>query len=314
MNFVKLAASATILIVGFLSLAACNPPKGPSSEQNQAETATTPIVVGQSFTIASEATGLSHEINVWTPPELGKDGQTYPVLYVIDGGLDQDFHHISGLAQLSTINGRFETPIVVGIRTSNRYYQLTPKMTDRRYLPWNETDSKPEMGGADDFHRFITKDVMSFIDSNYPNNDRKILMGESLAGFFIIREFLRNPENFTDYVAISPSLWLDDQKLAKEATALLAQHKDTNRNLYLTMGDEGGTMQAGLDRLISAVENRNFDNLNMIYVDRRESETHSTIYHGAALDALIKFFGIPVPDYGPAPWYLREGGHPEEDN
>lgn len=295
------------LIVAICVLAtACafTTPKPNSSE-------TTPITIGQTYNLYSQATGQSHQVNVWTPPKMGEDGNTHPVLYVVDGGLDQDFHHIAGLAQLSTINGTFETPIVVGIRTSKRFYQLTPKMTDSRYLPWNGTPEKPEMGGADDFTEFITQTVMPFVEGAYPTSNRKTLIGESLAGFYVTRMFLRSPTSFTDYIAISPSLWLDDQLLAKDAEALLKEHDNGSRSLYLTMADEGGTMQAGLDKVLAAIEKRNFDNLNLIHVDRRNSERHSTIYHGAALDALIKLHGISVPDYGPTPWYLREGGKPE---
>jgi hypothetical protein len=78
------------------------------------------------------------------------------------------------------------------------------------------------------------------------------------------------------------------------------------------MGDEGGTMQAGLDTLIAALdavpgapEYR--------YVDRRDSESHSTIYHPAALDALRWLYPHPPYDYGPAPWYLVEGGMPAQE-
>lgn len=300
----------TALAVVSLSLAACSAADIPVTSDTENSH---PIVIGDSFKLSSDITHQSHEINVWTPPEMGEDGKTYPVLYVIDGGQDQDFQHIAGLAQLASISNRFETPIVVGIRTSNRYYQLTPKMTDSRYLPWNGTEEKPEMGGADDFHRFIAEEVRPFIEMKYPNNERRILLGESLAGFYITREFLRNPDSFTDYIAVSPSLWLDDQRLAKEAAELLEKHDDKTRQIYFTMADEGGTMQAGLDKVITAITERDFKNLNMIYVDRRKSESHSTIYHGAALDALTQLFGIPPTDYGPTPWYLREGGQPEED-
>lgn len=294
-------------------IVSCSASKETISAPIADSSASSPITIGESFKFASNITGQSHEINVWTPPEMEKDGKTHPVLYLIDGGQDQDFGHIAGLAQLASISNRFETPIVVGIRTSNRYYQLTPKMTDSRYRPWNGTNEKPEMGGADDFHRFLTEELRPFIEDKYPNNVRRIIIGESLAGYYITREFLRYPDSFTDYIAISPSLWLDDQRLAKDAPALLAKHDDKTRQLYLTMADEGGTMQAGLDKLIAALKERDLKNLNMIYVDRRKSETHSTIYHGAALDALTQLFGIPAPDYGPTPWYLREGGQPEDD-
>jgi len=304
------------LCVGLLAFTACQAapeataPSEVTETTNRSETPK-PITIGKSYTLKSDITGQSHEVNVWTPPNMDSE-KTYPILYVIDGGLDQDFHYIAGLAQLSTISGRFETPIVVGIRTSNRYYQLTAKMTDSRYLPWNGPDDKAEMGGADDFHRFVTEELSPFIENKYPHNERRILIGESLAGYYIMREFLRYPDSFTDYIAISPSLWLDDQRLAKEARTLLAHHEDKTRQLYVTMADEGGTMQAGLDKVLAALEARDFKNLNMMYVDRRNSETHSTIYHGAALDALTQLFGKPAPDYGPTPWYLREGGQPED--
>ncbi|MEP3890082.1 MAG: alpha/beta hydrolase-fold protein [Hellea sp.] len=297
----------------YLGLTACSDISPTPAIDDAASSIAQPIEYGTRLSFVSKITNETHEINIWTPPDMGKDGKTYPILYVIDGGMDQDFQHIAGLAQLASISNRFETPIVVGIRTSNRYYQLTPKMTDSRYLPWNGTEGKPEMGGADDFHRFIQEELRPHIEKTYPNNDRRIILGESLAGYYITREFLRYPESFTDYIAVSPSLWLDDQRLAKEASALLEKHDDTSRRIYFTMADEGGTMQAGLDKVMTAITARDFKDLNMIYVDRRNSESHSTIYHGAALDALTQLFGIPPVDYGPAPWYLREGGQPEED-
>ena len=59
--------------------------------------------------------------------------QKYTTLYIVDGGLDQDFHHVSGLAQLATINESFEELIVVGIRTNNRYDELIHEMKDPEF-------------------------------------------------------------------------------------------------------------------------------------------------------------------------------------
>ena len=65
----------------------------------------TPVVIGQSYALPSAVMNQTREINVWLPPGYAKGSQTYPVLYVLDGGQDQDFHHISGIAQLGTIVG-----------------------------------------------------------------------------------------------------------------------------------------------------------------------------------------------------------------
>ncbi|MFK7821311.1 MAG: alpha/beta hydrolase [Planctomycetaceae bacterium] len=268
-----------------------------------------PLIVGETFQLDSKVTGEAHQINVWMPPKTEENAK-YPVLYLIDGGVDQDFQHIAGLAQLATINGRYEVPIVVGVRTSNRQKQLTAGMTDPRYLPWNKAYS---MGGADKFHQMIQEEVRPFVEAEYPHDGRRIVLGESLAGFFVMREFLRYPNSFTHYICVSPSLWLDDRRLARDAATLLQKHDSSPRKLYVTIANEGGTMRDGLDRVLAAIKAANSKTLELTFVDRSKSESHSTIYHGATLDALTKLFGKPTPDYGPLPWYLREDGKPEDD-
>ena len=53
----------------------------------------TPVVIGSSWAVPSNVYGGTREINVWLPPGYADSGKTYPVLYVLDGGQDQDFHH-----------------------------------------------------------------------------------------------------------------------------------------------------------------------------------------------------------------------------
>lgn len=265
------------------------------------ETPTT-IASGWSYKIDSKALAGSREINVWLPADYESSGRNYNVLYIVDGGLDQDFHHISGLAQLSTINGTFETPIVVGVKTENRLWELTSAITDERFAA-----EVPPGGGSDAFRDHLKDDVIAFIEERYRVSQRRILVGESLAGLFIVETFLKTPALFTDYISVSPSLWWDDKVLASNAGQLLLEHKyPFQYRLYLTMGNEGGSMQRGLDMVVEALERGTPELLEWQYVDRRESETHRSIYHGAVHDALLKFFPIPEPDYGPRPWYLIE--------
>jgi hypothetical protein len=134
-----------------------------------------------------------------------------------------------------------------------------------------------------------------------------------LAGLFISETLLKKPDLFTDYIAISPSLWYDDRHLTKQAPELLSKHNDKVRNLYLTMANEGGTMQKGLDELLEAIRDSGLENLKTNYVDRRDNEFHWTIYHEAVLDALRWIIPTASPDYADdeGPWYLIEGANPE---
>jgi predicted alpha/beta superfamily hydrolase len=298
-----------------LLFSACGAPPAPVQVQETSEVISEntsigqPIEMGQSMSIISENMGGSREINIWTPPSYGEDEERrYPVLYVIDGGKEQDFHHISGLAQLAAINGMYEEMIVVGIKTENRLMELAHEPKDPRYIR-----TPANAGKSDVFLEFITQEVIPYVEEQYSVSQRRLVVGESLAGLFVVEVFLKSPDSFSDYISVSPSLWWDDKALAKSAVDLLAHHDETPRKLYLTMADEGGTMQTGLDMIIAAIKNDKPEGLDWFYVDRRDSEHHSTIYHGAVLDALRKMAGIPVPDYGPDPWYLIEGGQPPEE-
>ena len=256
----------------------------------------TPITIGTSYALPSKALGEEREINVWLPPSYAKGDQRYPVLYVIDGGLEQDFHHISGLAQLATINGAYAELIVVGVATKNRVAELTTKPSKRRYARL-----APDAGKSEQFRTHLATEVIPFIEGRYRVTPRRALIGESLAGLFIVETFLKQPNLFTDYIAISPSLWWDGRSLAKQAPTLLEKHDEAARRLYLTMADEGGAMQEGLDILIAALQGHQPHGLDWSYVDRRESEHHNTIYHGAAHDALGKLFAIaPAREEPPA--------------
>lgn len=267
-----------------------------------------PITIGATYGLKSGVYKSLREINVWLPPSYSKGTKRYPVLYVIDGGLAQDFHHISGLAQLGTINRNYVELIVVGIKTENRFMELTSDPKDPRYV------AKPARAGKSNlFMKHIRDEVIPFVDKNYRTGKRKAVIGESLAGLFVTEVYLKHPQTFTDFITVSPSLWWDDKALAKAAPSLLKKHDDKPRRLYFTMANEGGTMQRGLDMILDAIRKAKLKNVELTYVDRRKTETHSTIYHGAALDALKKLFGIDHPEPTETPWYLIEGGQPPKN-
>jgi len=54
-------------------------------------------------------------INVYLPSGYAAGAERYPVLYLPDGGLAEDFPQISGLVDVSIKNGVIRPVIVVGI-------------------------------------------------------------------------------------------------------------------------------------------------------------------------------------------------------
>ena len=94
-----LVAAASAL--SFVAPAAARPPS-----------TTQPIVLGTSHAIQSKALGESRTINVVLPPGYAKANKRYPVIYLIDGGVDQDLLHVAGVAQLGSIWGQMDEAIL----------------------------------------------------------------------------------------------------------------------------------------------------------------------------------------------------------
>ncbi|PZQ54931.1 MAG: esterase [Phenylobacterium zucineum] len=294
---------AAVLAAGPLAAAAKDAAAGTSA----------PIVIGTSHRLASAVLGDVREINVRLPDGYAAGGRAYPVLYLLDGGLEQDFGHIAGLAQLGDVSGTFGPFIVVGVQTKVRRAELTPPATDARYRA-----GFPDAGGAARFRRFLAEEVFPFVAANYRVEPRRAVMGESLAGLFVVDTLLHAPAMFDDYVAVSPSLWWDDRNGLRRlggasGDGLLEAGPLEGRRVVLAVADEGGTMQSGVDMLREALAMRvlaGAPGFSFRYLDRSQTDTHATILHGAALEVLRGLYAAPPIDYGPTPWFMIEGGRP----
>jgi hypothetical protein len=250
----------------------------------------TPIVIGQSYALPSTVMGQTREINVWLPPGHGEDGRRYPVLYVLDGGQAQDFHHISGLAQLGTVNGSTRDVIVVGVASVDRRNELALRSSNPEIVA-----TYPTQGDSARFRRFLADEVIPFVEATFPTDGTSVLMGESLAGLFVVETMLKQPTLFDTYVAVSPSLWWDDGELASQTLNLLRSEPRIPRTLVLSIEGDRGETDPAVRSLVDGFHLGILDDQELIY-DSRPTETHSSIYHGAALSAFrILFPAVKQP-------------------
>lgn len=262
-----------------------------------AQPAPTPIVIGETHVISSRVLGQDRRLAVRLPTGYaGKPDTRYPVMYVIDGGPEQDFPHLAGLAQSADMNGTFEPFILVGIETVKRREEITPAVADATpYIA--ELQARP--GGAERFRRFIADEVKPWIEARYRTNGTDAVMGESLAGLFVVSTLFEAPTLFDDYIAISPSLWWENMKYGRDAPSYLRRLPSGPRRLYLTLADEGYRHRQGNELLVAGLKAAAPADLEWLYVPQGDVETHASIYHGAALDAWRAFYGTPTRIYLP---------------
>lgn len=248
--------------------------------------------VGQTFSLPSIVMEGPREINVLLPEGYEAGTHAYPVVYLLDGGQAQDFPRYAMLARQGAADGVVRPVIVVGVASQDRQNELTEHARDRRIVQrW------PSHGQSDRFRRFLAEEVKPWVEANYRTSGDDAVLGESAAALFIVESFLKQPTLFDRYLAVSPSLWWDREALSKAAAGLLAAHPAGERQLLLTIGDEGGQMQSGMDRLVAALNRAPPAGLSWRY-EPRHSETHSTVFAASALDFLRQAYPVtetPAP-------------------
>ena len=161
-----------------------------------------PLVMGETFTIQSKTLGETRRINVYLPPVYTDSADIrLPVLYMPDGGMGEDFLHVAGLVQVSVGNGTMRPFILVGIENTKRRRDLTGPTR-------NAEDKKiaPRVGGSAAFRKFMRSELMPVIDARYRTTNETAIVGESLAGLFVVETFFLEPDLFDSYIAFDPSL------------------------------------------------------------------------------------------------------------
>ena len=238
-----------------------------------------PLVIGETFTIDSKIMGENRRLNVYLPPGYAEAPQAhFPVLYMPDGGVAEDFLHVAGLVQVSVGNGTMRPFILVGIENTQRRRDMTGPTQNA-----NDKKTAPKVGGSAAFRSFIRRELMPQVKARYRTTSETAIVGESLAGLFVVETFLLEPDLFDIYIAVDPSLWWNNQKLVAESAERLRTQKKLERTLYFASSDEKEIVEVS-QRFADSLAKNAPPGLHWHY-EKMPDEKHSTIYHPAALKA-----------------------------
>jgi len=212
-------------------------------------------------------------LNLYLPSSYGESGRSYPVIFLLDGAIHEDYHHVSGLIQFLTAYELMPESILVGIANVDRYRDFTHPTELPEFL-----ERIPQSGNSPNFIRFLDEELVPFVDTEYRTDGTSTIIGQSLGGLLVAEVFLRSPQTFDNYMIVSPSFWWDDYSLIGEIEAAIPAQPDRTGSLYLSLGTEGDEMQTGVDRFVAILRNHAPDALKWYYAPFPE-ETHATILH-----------------------------------
>lgn len=249
-----------------------------------------PITIGHTEELFSRQLGEKRQLNIYLPEGYNAaDTVKYPVIYLLDGGVDEDFIHVTGLVQFNTFPwvNRLQPSIVVGIVNLDRKRDLTFPTTVK-----SDKEKFPTTGGSAKFISFIEKELQPYIDKRYRTGSSKTLIGESLGGLLATEILFTRPSLFDKYIIISPSLWWDNGSLLDRKDILAAASPSQNLDIYIGVGKEGlaptekpHVMEVDANLLADKLTSLKNKQLN-VHFDYLPDENHATIAHQALLNAL----------------------------
>ncbi|PTW59374.1 hypothetical protein C8N35_10787 [Breoghania corrubedonensis] len=186
---------------------------------------TSPVLVAgaETFDIEASATGAPYRIFLSTPAAPAPRGG-YPVIYLLDA--NADFALLS--ETMRRVNQRvsytnIDPAVIVGIGypgTSD--FEPNRRMLDFTSGPSIDPDVRPDapFGGAEAFLAFIEADLKPLIARMRAiNTTRQILFGHSLGGGFALELLAERPDLFHGWIAVSPSLWWNKDRLLEKYAA-----------------------------------------------------------------------------------------------
>lgn len=253
-----------------------------------------PLTIGTTIPFFSNILNEEREINVYLPEEY-HEGDTvhYPVIYVLDGGVNEDFLHIIGIVQFNTQPwiARFPRSIVVGIGGNKRRRDFTfaVKNTDFIETEGFQKSGFPQYGGSENFIGFIEKELQPFINQMCRTDGQNTVIGESLAGLFVTELLCKKPNLFDTYFIVSPSLWWGERTLLQDGNSLLKANLKRKANVYIGVPnkDEDVRMYQDAETLFNILHKNK--NINVVF-DYLPDELHSTVLHQAVYNGFKKLY------------------------
>ncbi|MEN9492749.1 MAG: hypothetical protein RJA63_3198, partial [Pseudomonadota bacterium] len=241
------------------------------------------LTIGETFKIDSVALDEQRTVNVLLPPGYGQaKDQRFPVMYMLDGGLGEDFLHIAGLLHISALNGTMHPFILVGVENTERRRDLTGPTEVA-----SDREIAPRVGGSAAFRRFIAEELIPQVEHDYRCNEHRAVIGESLAGLFVIETLMQQPDLFDTWIAVDPSLWWNDEVLLKHQAELLSQGDRQQDRLFMATTVETPIGQATARLHASLLHSGKLGELTLLPLP---GETHASIYHPAAILAFRALF------------------------
>jgi predicted alpha/beta superfamily hydrolase/thioredoxin-like negative regulator of GroEL len=153
-----------------------------------------PISIGTYRVMHSNILNEDRLLFVHLPREYQQTQLRYPVLYLLYAHLYEYFADAATITENLGGTGEIPPLIIVGVANTNRYRDLLPVKSQRI----------AESGGADNFLRFLERELIPYVDETYRTKEFRILAGPQAAAVFNLYALVSRPTLFQASVSENP--------------------------------------------------------------------------------------------------------------
>jgi len=188
--------------------------------------------------LKSESVGRDLHIYVRVPDSASENpDRRYPTAYLLDGGvtyplLSSYYHYLRFTEEIPEL-------IVVGISYGSDTFEGGNYRSSDFTAP---SEEREWWGGAPVFQALLAEELLPMIEELYPSDPgKRIILGQSLGGQFVLYSALTRPEMFWGHIASNPALhrnldfylsWHGDEPMPLDATRLFVTEGEFNDDQF----------------------------------------------------------------------------------
>lgn len=209
--------------------------------------------LGKQYILKSEVLNEERPVIISLPVGYDDSQANYPVIYVLDGL--GNIKHTIGTIELLTESGLISPLIVVGIESLDRSRDLTPSNAGQDAYGGVGNVGIPQSGGAPKFLRFLSKELIPYIEANYRTHPYRILEGHSFGGLFSVFTLMDSPGLFDAFIVEAPALWWNKEEMTTKAKIFFKSNETLNKTIYFGIGGgDGWGMRQELIRYVDVIK------------------------------------------------------------
>ena len=186
----------------------------------------------------SETLGRRLHLYVRLPrPEEGSPVRRYPAVYMLDGGVN--FPMLSAYYHNLRFGEEVPEMVLVGISYGSDTFEGGNYRSSDFTAP---SEEREWWGDAAKFQAALEKELLPLIEANYPADPaRRIIIGQSLAGQFVLFNALSRPDLFWGHISSNPALhrnlgyflqWSGTGEMPVDATRLFVTEAQFNDSRF----------------------------------------------------------------------------------